>query len=92
MADEVNPENNQRVTNKILQRDILEINRSLEILPKMQTQLHDIDVKLAVACDAVQRNKEDIDDLQKSSKTIDVILGAGTVLGTIVGSLFGGKS
>ena len=82
---------NNHVTNRLLQRDLDEISKKLDVLPEMQRQLHDIDTKLAVTCQQVANNKEDIDDLQKKSNINDIIIATGTVVAGIVGSLLGGK-
>jgi len=84
-------ENNIRVTNALLKKDIEEISKKLDVLPEMQRKLHEMDKKLAVTCKAVSANKEDIDDLQKKSNINDVIIGTGTIIAGIIGSLFGGN-
>ena len=87
--------NNQRVTNARIQMSIENMDKKLDVLPKMQKQLHDIDTQLQVVCKDVERNKEDIDDLQAKSNRNDTIIGAFTVVGTVfastVNSLFGGR-
>ena len=94
MPDSDTGNNNQRsyVTNKLLQRDIQDISKQLQILPEMQDKLHDIDKQVAVVCTEVENNKENIDDLKKRSNINDVIIGTGTIVAGVIGSLFGGKS
>jgi len=91
MTDDDARNNHQRVTNALLQRDLDDISKKLDVLPNMQQQLHDIDTKLAVTCREVKQNKEDIDDLQRKSNVNDMIIGVGAVVAGIVGSLFGGN-
>ena len=83
--------NNQRVTNALLRREMDDISKKLDVLPDIQSKLHDIDTKLHVVCKDVEHNKEDIDDLQRKSNTWDILNTAGIFVAGIVGSLFGGQ-
>ena len=83
--------NNQRVTNALLQRDIEDIAKKLDVLPDMSDKLHDIDKQLAVVCTDVDNNKEEITELRKRSNINDIIIATGTIVTGIVSSVFGGR-
>ena len=83
--------NNQRVTNALLQRDIEDISKKLDVLPDMKEKLHGIDKQLAVVCTDVDNNKEEISDLRKRSNINDIIIATGTIVAGIVSSVFGGR-
>ena len=68
MADE-----NARVTNLLLQKDLEVITEKLDVLPEMKKQLHDIDTRTAIVCREVERNKEEIDSLRKRGNIYDDI-------------------
>lgn len=89
--DDARNNNNQRVTNALLQKDIEQISKKLDLLPEMQKQLSDIETTMAVTNAKCNQNKEDINDLQRKSNINDTIIAVGAVVAGIVGSLFGGN-
>jgi len=91
MTDDNARNNNQRVTNALLRHDLDDISKKLDVLPDIQNKLHDIDTCVKVVAKDVERNKEDIDVLQKKSNINDIIIATGTVVAGIVGSIFGGQ-
>jgi hypothetical protein len=91
MVDGGTRNNNQRVTNARIQMTIENMDKKLDALPEIQDKLHDIDSCVKVVARDVDRNKEDIDDLQRRSNINDIIIGTGTIVAGIVGSLFGGR-
>ena len=84
MSDE-----NARVTNLLLQKDLEVITKKLDVLPEMKNQLHDIDTRTAVVCKEVERNKEEIDSLRKRGNINDAILAVSTVVMGTISSILG---
>ena len=89
MADENT--NNQRVTNALLQRDLEDIAKKLDVLPDIASRLHDIDIRTEVVCTKVERNEEEIDSLRKRGNINDGILAAFTIVMGTVSSILGTK-
>ena len=74
---------NDNDVDKLIQ-DVGSIAQKLDVLPDMQTKLHDIDVKTAVVCNQVETNKEEINTLRKQGNIKDSLLVVFTMaIGTI---------
>ena len=79
----------QKVTNALLQEGLKNIEKKLGVLPDMADKLHDIDIKTAIVCNEVSRNKEEIDGLRKRGNINDMVLAAFTAIGITVSSILG---
>ena len=80
--------NGKQMTNKSLLEDIT---GKLNVLPDMSDKIHEIDKKMAVVCNQVETNKEEIDTLRKRGWIADGFLGAFTVFMAYVSSTLGGR-
>lgn len=84
---------NSRVTNQdLLVRLDERMNAVNKRLDSHDDCLKDIDKKLDLITENqanVKNLQEDVNDLQRNSKVIDYVLGAATVIGTVIGAIFG---
>ena len=81
--------NNQRVTNALLQRDLEDIAKKLDVLPDIKDQLHIIDTRTQIVCTKVERNEEEINSLRKQGNIKDGILVAFTMAMGTISSILG---
>lgn len=82
-------EGNQKVTNALLKRDIDNISKKLEILPKIQDQLNQLDKKMVGICSSTENNKEDILEIKSKVTYLERRDVLGAAIAASIASLIG---